>query len=113
MGFTLAKAIESGRAFASKTSSGQQEGSEVSGDSDTSVRRVRQQFECGPGYLARRVSAHDISGKFCKIFGFFGGTGVMRSHAQMFGREAKSQSGVEFLDRVHLPIKPGIRIRPE
>src|SRR5579864_4487995 len=66
-----------------------------------------------PIRLSRCVPGHHSRGKFGEILTVLRRTGVMRSHAQMLGREAKRQCCAEFVNRLHLPVEPGVGVGAE
>src|SRR3954468_19052335 len=59
------------------------------------------------------ISPHLLRTEVCKPHDITGRAGVVRPHAFALGREAEGQRHLKGLQRAHLPIEPGLRVRPE
>src|SRR3954470_7706060 len=59
------------------------------------------------------ISPHLLRTEVCKPHDITGRAGVVRPHAFTLGREAERQRHLKGLQRAHLPIEPGLRVRPE
>src|SRR5438477_10278464 len=76
----------------------------------TAARRLTQ---CRDGLLrrARCVARRHQRAKLCKFLRHKRWAGVMRRDAAMLWRKAECQCRVEFLERLHLSIKPRLGVR--